>query len=203
MQILLSETRCACAGRLPKPGSGGRGVLTFTAVLAIALLCLLPQAAHAQFRASLRGVVADPSGAVIPGATVKLTNTATNQTRTTTTDAGGVYTFNALPPAHFRLTVTHAGFQAKVLSDVVIIPEQLNALNVTLAVGAATLRRAAAAAAITCRVIRDRAVREQVRAAFLRPRMARRFRIAAGSTRPTGFQLMVSARRARCGAEHR
>lgn len=104
-------------------------------LFAMVLLCIVPHIAHAQFRASLRGTVTDPSGAVIPGATVTLTDTATNNTLTATTDSGGVYTFNGLPPDHFRLTVSHDGFQTKVLAQVLIIPEQPNALNVQLEVG--------------------------------------------------------------------
>ena len=58
-------------------------------------------AAHAQFRASLRGTVQDPQGAAIAGATVTLVNTDTNQTMVSTSDGNGVYNFNALPPAPY------------------------------------------------------------------------------------------------------
>ena len=45
------------------------------AVAIIFFSCFVGTAAQAQYRASLRGVVSDPTGAVIPGATVTLTNT--------------------------------------------------------------------------------------------------------------------------------
>src|SRR5205085_7040443 len=48
---------------------------------------------------SLRGTVTDPKGAVIPGATVTLTNPATGYNRTTKTDSQGVYQFLSVPPA--------------------------------------------------------------------------------------------------------
>ncbi len=98
--------------------------ITFSAVLA-----------HAQYRASLRGTVSDSQGAVIPGATVTLVDTDTNKTIVSTSDGNGIYNFNALPPAPYRITVEHEGFTKKVLEHVQIIPEQLNALDLQLEVG--------------------------------------------------------------------
>jgi hypothetical protein len=92
---------------------------------------------QAQYRASLRGTVTDPTGAVVPGATVTLVDTDTNNTLVSTSDGNGIYQFNALPPAPYRLTVEHTGFQKKVLEHVQIIPEQPNALDVQLELGQA------------------------------------------------------------------
>jgi Carboxypeptidase regulatory-like domain len=72
---------------------------------------------------------------VVSGATVTLTDTATNHTVTTTASAAGVYTFNALPPSHFILTVEAPGFKKKTLNDVQILPEQANSVNVQLTLG--------------------------------------------------------------------
>jgi len=91
--------------------------------------------AHAQFRASLRGTVTDQQGAAVPDATVTLTNTATNQKMVATSDANGIYQFNALGPAPYSLSAEHAGFKTRVLDNVQIIPEQLNALDLQLEVG--------------------------------------------------------------------
>ena len=91
-------------------------------------------AAQAQYRGALRGTVSDPSGAVIPGATVTLVNKETNSTMTSTSDNNGIYIFNALPPAPYRLTAERTGFKTQVLEDVHIIPEQLNSLNLQLEV---------------------------------------------------------------------
>ena len=107
-------------------------------LLAWIAICLFTPAAHAQFNASIQGTVTDPTGAVIPGATVTLTDTATNHTATTTTSGNGVYTFNALPPDRFTLAVTASGFKAKTLANVQIRPEQANAVNVTLNLGQST-----------------------------------------------------------------
>ncbi|MGC8549712.1 MAG: carboxypeptidase regulatory-like domain-containing protein [Acidobacteriaceae bacterium] len=103
--------------------------------LLVLMMVALTPSLHAQFKASLRGTVTDPSGAVIPGAKVTLKDKQTNQVRTATANASGVYTFNFLPPDSFELTVEHPGFQKKVISDVAITPDQSNALNVAMEVG--------------------------------------------------------------------
>jgi hypothetical protein len=94
--------------------------------------------AHAQFRTSVQGVVTDPTGAAIPGATLTLKNNSTNETVVRKSDGTGVFNFNALPADHFTLTVDHGGFQEKVLADLQFIPEQANALNVQLSLEGAT-----------------------------------------------------------------
>jgi hypothetical protein len=104
-------------------------------VIAILLVTFFVSAAQAQFRASLRGTVTDPQGAAIPGATVTLVNTDTNNTMVATSDGNGIYNFNALSPAPYRITVEHEGFKKKVLEHVQIIPEQLNSLDLQLDVG--------------------------------------------------------------------
>ncbi len=96
---------------------------------------LLVPIAQAQYRASLRGTVTDPQGAVVPGTTVTLVNTDTNSTLVSTSDGNGIYVFNALSPAPYRLTIEHEGFTKKVLEHVQIIPEQLNSLDLQLEVG--------------------------------------------------------------------
>src|SRR5437763_5125906 len=98
----------------------------------------LAASAHAQYRASIQGVVTDPQGAVVSGATVTLTNHETNQTLTATTDGNGIYNFNGLPPSQYTLTVEKSGFKKKVLDSVGIIAEQANALNIQLDVGEVT-----------------------------------------------------------------
>jgi len=59
---------------------------------------------------SLRGVVKDPSGALVPGATVTLSNDATGQVLQTKSDNSGTYQFNQIQPAKYSITVSAAGF---------------------------------------------------------------------------------------------
>jgi Carboxypeptidase regulatory-like domain/TonB dependent receptor len=108
---------------------------TLRTVSLVACVLFFAALAQAQYRASIRGTVTDEQGAVIAGATVTLVNTATNAKLVSTSDGNGLYQFNALPPAPYRLTVEHDGFTKKVLDHVEIIPEQLNALDLQLAVG--------------------------------------------------------------------
>src|SRR5712672_2549344 len=82
------------------------------------LYSCLTAPAFAQFRTSIQGTVTDPAGAVIPGATLTLTDTDTNHVITTTSNASGVYNFNALPPDHYNLTVSAKDFKQRVLQDV-------------------------------------------------------------------------------------
>jgi hypothetical protein len=104
-------------------------------VLLFFVFLLTVSAAHAQYRASLRGTVNDPQGSAVVGAKVTLTNTDTSSTLVSISDDNGIYQFNALSPAPYRLTVEQQGFKKKVLEHVQIIPEQPNALDLPLEVG--------------------------------------------------------------------
>src|SRR5882724_3339016 len=86
-----------------------------------------PHTAQAQYRTSIQGVVTDSTGAVIPGATLTLTNPATNEKQVRVSDGSGVYNFNALAAASFHLEVEQKGFAKKVLDNLILIPDQANA----------------------------------------------------------------------------
>ncbi len=103
-------------------------------VCMIVVLC----PAYGQYRASIQGVVTDPQGDVVSGATVTLKNLDTNQTLTATTDASGIYNFNALAASKYSLTVEKTGFKKKVLESVGVIADQPNAVNLQLEVGEVT-----------------------------------------------------------------
>src|SRR5215471_17747287 len=110
-------------------------VVNMLAVLSFFMIFAL--SAQAQYRASLRGTVSDPQGAVVSGATVTLLDTSTGRSLVSTSDSNGIYQFNALPPAPYRLTAEAKGFKQKVLENVQIIPEQPNALDLQLELGSA------------------------------------------------------------------
>jgi hypothetical protein len=80
----------------------------FLAVLLIALAC--PVFAQG-IRATVTGRITDPSGAVVPNATVSITNTGTNETRRVQTNEEGEYTIPQLPPGEYSLTVEQSGFK--------------------------------------------------------------------------------------------
>ena len=105
------------------------------AVSMVACIVLSAVMAHAQYRTSIQGVVTDSTGAVVQGATLTLTNPATGEKWVRTSSAVGVYNFNALAAAPFRLEVEAKGFKKKVLDNVQLIPEQPNSCLCTLPPG--------------------------------------------------------------------
>jgi hypothetical protein len=80
---------------------------------------------------SISGVIADPSGAVIPTATVKILNPVTGYTRTTATDAAGHFSFSNVPLNNYHLAVTAPGF-GPVTHDVNLVGSVPVALNLTM-----------------------------------------------------------------------
>ncbi len=92
--------------------------------------------AWGQATTSLRGVVTDPSGGVVPAAKVTLINTATNVPRSTATTAAGIYTFPAMLPGTYDLKVEAQGFRAFVQSGVILEVNLPATVNVVLQVGA-------------------------------------------------------------------
>ncbi|HSU61975.1 MAG TPA: TonB-dependent receptor [Bryobacteraceae bacterium] len=84
------------------------------------------------------GTATDPSGAVVPNAEVKATNTGTSQTRTDTTDASGRYNLANLVPGTYSLKVTAKGFRTIERSGIIITPNTVQRADVQLQVGQAT-----------------------------------------------------------------
>ena len=68
--------------------------------------------AYAQFSSSLEGVVTDPTGAVVPEATVTLTNTDTGVSQVATTGSRGEYRFLSVAPGPYEVTASGKGFAA-------------------------------------------------------------------------------------------
>lgn len=98
---------------------------------------------------SLRGVVKDPSGALIPGATITITDKSVDKTLTAVTNASGAYQFPQIPPASYLITVTAQGLgtQSKTAALLVNQPAtidfqlsmQANAVTVDVSASAQTL----------------------------------------------------------------
>ena len=90
------------------------------ALLLLSLLLAATFVSAQTFRGSILGTVTDTSGAVLPGATVKVKNTGTGLERTTQTSAEGNYTITELPIGTYSVTITQAGFQTSVTSNVAV-----------------------------------------------------------------------------------
>ena len=69
---------------------------------------------------SLTGVVSDPTGGVIPGAKVLLTDTDKAYDYPATTDAAGLYLITNLPPGAYKVSVEAAGFKTHAQSGIVL-----------------------------------------------------------------------------------
>jgi len=84
----------------------------------------------------LTGLVTDPTGAVITGAPVKLTNTSTGEVRTATTTAAGTYRFPALPVVGtYTLEISAKGFKSSVVTDIIMTVGTIVTRDLRLEVG--------------------------------------------------------------------
>ncbi|MGH9575587.1 MAG: carboxypeptidase-like regulatory domain-containing protein, partial [Candidatus Acidiferrales bacterium] len=94
----------------------------FKRVAAVAVVILLfavcAQTSKAQDTADVVGTVTDASGAIIPGATVTLTNIGTNVQQTTQTSGTGDYVFTLLQVGTYSIKVEAKGFKAFVAPNV-------------------------------------------------------------------------------------
>src|SRR3954453_1172424 len=127
-----------CAARRAASGKPARRTpmqrLKFLAAVALAIGLLAAVPVYAQSTATLQGTVTDPQSAVMPGVSITVHNTATNQERNVVTDAAGAYVAAALPPGNYQITAHIDGFQDQ-KRDVDLGPAQTVALNLKLTVG--------------------------------------------------------------------
>jgi Carboxypeptidase regulatory-like domain/TonB dependent receptor-like, beta-barrel len=103
------------------------------------LICAIAISAHGQaVTGSVVGTITDTSGAVIPGATVTITDVGTNIARTITTDANGYYSFAIVKPATYKVTASKTGFATGVHSDVILSVNSTVRVDMTLKPGSVT-----------------------------------------------------------------
>ncbi len=84
---------------------------------------------------TISGIITDSSGAVIPGATVTVTNTQTNVSVTLQTNSAGVYNASNLNPGTYRVHAEANGFKAGVIDNVVLHVSENPKESMTLQVG--------------------------------------------------------------------
>lgn len=112
-------------------------ILTDMKHLIAGLLYTLAVFAQTQ-TATLRGVVTDRSGAVVPRASVTLTNLNQNRVWKALTNAVGEYVLVQIPPSDYALTVDATGFKKYQRTRLLLEVAQVLALDVPLEIGAAT-----------------------------------------------------------------
>ena len=101
----------------------------------LASLLAFPAAAFAQATGGLTGVITDDSGAVLPGVTVEVKNTATGQVRNTVTGADGFYTVPLLQPGKYEVRAALAGFKPVLRQGIDITVGDTGRVDVKLGVG--------------------------------------------------------------------
>src|SRR5262249_21351294 len=98
-------------------------------------LCLAAAFAQVETTTSITGTVADQSGSVFPGATVKLTNQSTGAARETTTNSQGVYSFQSLPAGRYTIVASAPGFKTTTVADRVVETAQPAHVDIGLELG--------------------------------------------------------------------
>ncbi len=119
-------------GRLPR-------AVYLLACLTLGLFLLSsPSGLYAQALSGITGTVTDPSGAVVPGARVVVTNNATGVNTETVTSSAGTYVLTDLIPGTYKVRVEAPGFAAGVLNEVHVDVSRYTNGDVTLKTGVAT-----------------------------------------------------------------
>jgi Carboxypeptidase regulatory-like domain/TonB dependent receptor/TonB-dependent Receptor Plug Domain len=109
---------------------------SYAGLLALVMVVAGASSAVAQeFRATIRGQILDTSKAALPGATVTVQNTETNELATATTNAEGNFSLPFLRPGSYTLTVELTGFQKYTRTGMRLQVNETATLNVELGVG--------------------------------------------------------------------
>ncbi|HEX8710640.1 MAG TPA: TonB-dependent receptor, partial [Terracidiphilus sp.] len=106
-------------------------------MIASAFIAFSSASLHAQGYGTISGAISDPSGAMVPSATVTATQTATGRTTTISSSREGLYVFPSLLPTEYSITVTAPGFETYTQMGVVLQANQAITVNVSIRVGAA------------------------------------------------------------------
>src|ERR1022692_3308433 len=106
------------------------------ATLVLAAVFVLSFPSFAQTVGQVTGLVTDPSGGVIVGATVTITNSQTDVSRKTTSNSAGNYAFPALQPAVYNVKAEKQGFKGEAREGVELQVEQIARIDFRLQIGA-------------------------------------------------------------------
>src|SRR6202020_43687 len=122
------------------PSKRTRRSVDFRQVVLLLSLCFLPKCVYAQVTtATLSGVVADSSGAIIPGATVTVKNLATKFSRTLPSNGSGFFLFPGLHSGDYSVSITYKGFKGYELNSIHLNPnDRRNLTNIRLTPGEVT-----------------------------------------------------------------
>jgi Carboxypeptidase regulatory-like domain/TonB-dependent Receptor Plug Domain len=113
----------------------GRFAAASLSIVSIALIVVSPQVRAQERFGSFVGTVTDPTGAVLPGASVRLVNKESGREFKTTTDGSGSYVFRDVEPGRYRFTFEQTGFGRAEIADALVVVGQQIRVDVTLQVG--------------------------------------------------------------------
>src|SRR5204863_8484635 len=108
------------------------GVKMRRVLLVMFVAAFFVQPAFAQQTGQINGLVADNTGGVVPGATVKAIETATGISRETVSGADGRFTFTSLRPTTYDISAELTGFRTSQHKGVVLQANQNLTVNMTL-----------------------------------------------------------------------
>ena len=111
-----------------------RPLCLLSLLIFVLLLSAIP--GFAQYSSNIQGVVSDPAGAAINGASVVLRNLDTGVTITTTTSDSGNYRFSSLPPGNYAVSAESKGFR-KTESNFALSTSETKGINLALPVASA------------------------------------------------------------------
>jgi Carboxypeptidase regulatory-like domain/TonB dependent receptor len=103
----------------------------------LAAVLATPNVFAQQITGSVRGIVTDPSGAVVEDANVTARQRETGLMRSSTTDQAGAYLLLELPVGHYQLQIEHSGFQTYIQQGISLDVNESATVPVTLKVGGA------------------------------------------------------------------
>src|SRR5439155_2667522 len=118
-------------------------------VVLLSVLFLVVPANAQTFRGAINGTVTDPSGAVVPGATVKAIDAATNIDHTTVTTSDGQYSFQDLPVGTYKILVKATGFPDSSIDSVRVVAGAIYTLEIKLSLAQSQTTVEVSAAALT------------------------------------------------------
>ncbi len=117
--------------------TGTAAIVRPLAIVILALTLTLVSIAQVE-RATITGAITDRNGAIVPGATVRITNEGTNETANLQTDTAGQYTASNLNPGSYTIEIEKSGFSKHINKGFVVQVGQTARLDVVMDVGSVT-----------------------------------------------------------------
>jgi hypothetical protein len=112
--------------------------IAIVSVLLLTLFTAMPTAAQTAATGAVLGTVTDPQRAAIDGATVELRNVGTNEVRTQTTTSAGQYSFPAVTPGVYKISVSRSGFKGSTVDNFSVDVNKSYTVDFSLQLGQAT-----------------------------------------------------------------